>query len=177
MRKIISTEREKRIFVISCIALLIFTAYRGIYVPLKDSEETTQDKILTLEKEFNKAVQTISKSQPYQQNYSEAMDCFNQSVSDKEQLTLIKKEIEGIAKDNHLQSTASDPLKSKTTPVGSDFTIEVSVQGTLNNIMDFLSTLQNCPHLYTVNEFQITKAPSSDSNLLSKLILTKSLIK
>lgn len=177
MKKIISSEREKRVFVLSCLTLLIFIVYRGVYVPLKNIEESTQDKILTLEKQLNKAQQTINKSKPFEQDYPEASVCFKQTIPDKEQINFIDAEIKKLAQENELVLKSTPPVKSKTTPLGNNFSQNISLTGTFENILEFLYNLQNCPHLYTINELQIKKSQNAESRIDCKLILTKSLIK
>lgn len=177
MKKLLSTPHEKRIFILGCLSLLLFLFYQGIYTPLKKADSALGDKILLLKKQLNKNLNTISQNKGYDQDYPLALSCYKQTSPDKEQLGLISRELEDLAQDKELQIKTNLPLKSKSTNTTNSFSINISLTGKLNDILEFIYTLQNCPHLYAINEFILDKKSNETSRVQCKLLLTKELIK
>ena len=177
MKKIISTEHEKRVFILGCLLLFTFIVYRGIYLPIMNANDSIQDKIFILEKQLYKAKHALSDGKPFEQEYPQALNCFQQSLSDKQQLTTITTELKMLAQQSQLTLKADPPIKSKTSSLGNEFSIKLSVEGEFRNIFEFLYALQSCPHIYRTKELEILKIASSESRLECRLVLTKSLIK
>ncbi len=174
---IISTNKEKRIFILGCLLLITFFIYRGVYLPLMNAKESLEEKVLLFENQIYKSNRVISQVEPFQKEYLEATKCYKQALSDKQELSNISSELQSIAQRTQLKITADLPKKSKATLYKNDFTINLLLEGNSKNILEFLYALQNCPHLYNVNELRIFTSPSNDSQLQCQLVLTKSLIK
>lgn len=174
---IISTNHEKRVFILGCLLLITFFIYRGVYLPLINTKESLEEKILLFEKQIYKSNRTLSQVQPYQQEYPEAIKCYKQTLSDKQELSTITTELQNIAQQSHLKITAELPKKSKSTSYKNEFSTNLLLEGKPKNILEFLYTLQSCPHLYNINELTISPTSLNNSQAQCQLTLTKSLIK
>jgi hypothetical protein len=177
MKKILSSsQREKTIFILCCVTLLIFIVYRGLYIPLKNADESIQDKILLAEKQLSKQKRTISESQPFEQDYPSTLSCLKQTAPDEDLPSAIISELNSVAEENHLTIKVSPPAKFKTTIPTKNFSTSVFLEGSFEEILKFLYVIQSCPYLYNFNEFQLNTNPSSEKDLQTHLVLTKSFL-
>ena len=133
-------------------------------------------QILTAEKKIQKNLKVIQKAKSYEAKYQSLMENFQQKGSDEQMMSAILSEIESVATDAKIRITDLKPQKVKKMGSYNNFSVSLVLDGQLTPIMDFIYTLQNQPHLFSVEELRLDKKSPNTQDLKGYFVLSRSLI-
>lgn len=170
------SSREKAIFVICVSTIFIFIGYNGIVKPLRAKAEQVADRIKVNEQKLKKQLKTISQQAIVDREYDQYTSHFQQMGSEQQVMSSILVEIDTAARENQLRIADIKPKRVKKVDFFNNFSVSLSMEGQLTDIVKFLYLLQNSPHLYNVDELMIEKNSPRSTVLNCRLVLSRVLI-
>lgn len=170
------SKREKVIFIIAFMALLVYVIYLLAYVPLQKQAASLKSKIHVAEVQLKKNLKIIRKSEVLEKQYKEILANFRQTVSDEQVMTSVLSEIESVAGKIDLHIADKKPKKPRKIDFYNSFAVSLSLEGELIELMEFIYILQNPPHMFHIDEVSLSRKSTRKTGLRCRLVLSRTLI-
>ena len=155
---------------------MVYLIYLGILNPIQKNIEYLDKKIEKSKKQLNKQQKTIRKGEHIDQGYEQYWSMFKQQGSDEQVMSSILTEIESAVKKENMRISDLKPKPVRREDFYNNFSVGLSINGPLKDILEYLYILQNTPHLFNVEELQIEKNSPLASELYCRVVLTRILI-
>jgi len=176
MSKFNFSQRERIIFVVLNVILVVFILYKGVFLPLSQKTSMLESRINSEEKKLYKALKTIRKSQAVEKKYKTTLSHLQQNSSDEQVMTSIFSEIEAIAKNLNLRIDDMKSNKVKKLDAYNSFSVGLTIKGTFEEMMHFIYDLQSYPHLFYVDEARLARQARIPDQIECRLQLSRILI-
>jgi len=171
------TAREQKIFIVCMAVLFVYAGYGALIKPLMDKVDSVDGKIYAYQKRLNKSVSDIQKSKEFRQQYNEYLKRFKQSKTDEQVMTSILSEIEKVSGEFGLLISELKSRKVKHGEQYNKFSVSLTINSELINILRFLHTLQRQPHFFDLEKARFDKVSRRKSTTIkTNLVLSKILI-
>jgi len=176
MTKLNLSSREQGIMAVCFSVIFAFGLYRGVYIPIKDTRESLQQQIQLTQRRLLKTSRIISKSRNMEQAYVKILENFRQGASDEKVMSSILSQIESVAGELNIRIGDMKPKKVKKIDFYNNFSVSISMEADLRNIVAFIHKLEHAPHMFHVDELRLDKDNPRVSVLRCRLDLSKVLI-
>lgn len=176
MKNLAFTQREKRITILAATVVFVYVFYLVVYIPIKKKGGALDHKIEQAKIQLNKELKVINRSKIFDKNYRDVLEEFRQKGSDEQIMSGILSEVENVAGIARVRISEKKPKKTKKIDFYNNFSVSLSLEGTLTDILHFLYILQNSPHLFNVDELNLTLSSSQGALLRCRLDLSRNLI-
>ena len=157
--------------------MVMIFAYVGNNVlvkPLKDKIASADRKIRTYQRRLNKSANAVQKSKELEQRYNEYLNRFKQSKTDEQVMASILSEIEEVSGTFGLLIAELKSKKVKRGEHYNTFSVSLTINSELIDILRFLHTLQGQPHFFDLKEARFDKTSRRKSaTIRTRLILSK----
>ncbi|VAX36086.1 GTP-binding protein HflX [hydrothermal vent metagenome] len=170
------SNREKKIFFVCLMIISIFILNRGLFKPLQNRTVTLSQKIQKGEKHLRKSLRVSHEYESILKKYEKYLVNFKQEMSDEKEMSAIIAQIESMMTQNQLQFSEMKPQKIVEMDFYKVFSVSLKMNGDLDQINQFLYTLQNVPYFFQVDKLRLEKVVRQKVNLKATLVLSRLLI-
>lgn len=175
IRRVFS-QREKIIFIIMVSWILAVMIYKVVYIPLFEKRQNIRTRIQQAEDRLNQSRKVMRKVKVFDRKYEDILQAFKQQDKDEKVMSAIFSEIETVASGMQMRIADMKPRKVRSVDFYNQFSVSLTLDGPLANIMRFLYSLESPPHLFYVEEMGISKVSTNGSELRCQLVLSRVLI-
>ncbi len=173
----LSSSREKMILAIGVALGSALLIQRGIYVPLRDWRNGLNDRIEHAEVQLRKSDKILQRSRAYEKEYAPFLKIYTWRGSEEQAMSALLSEIDQAARGANVQVLEIKPLKGRKTDLTGEFKIDISLEGSLADVVDYIHRLQVQPHLFHVEEFRVERKTAMADMLKCHVLIKKLLIK
>jgi len=169
-------KRERNILIIILSVLLVFAIYSLIFQPLIERLSFLNNEIESKELKLRKNQKILNLEKSASLDYKKYEQYLKQNASEEQAMASLLSEIESVAHQVNIQVNDMKPRKVKRIDFYNNFAVEIDTEGRLSDILKFVYTLQNSPHLLKAENVRLEKQSSASSLLKGYLLVTKILI-
>ena len=171
------TQREKIIFNLCVIMVLIFLSYKFGIAPLIQKTKDLDRDAGARRQELARNIHFIKKGQALAENSGDSLSRFQQTESSEQVMSSLVSEIEQTANQLNLSLSEIKPQKVKKEKYYNQFLVSLTIDSSWLNTLQFLHSLQQEPHLFSIEEITVDKGSAAGSSRLrTQLVLGKSFI-
>jgi Tfp pilus assembly protein PilO len=155
----------------------VFASYKGVIEPMRQKVQDIDLQIEAQLKKLKKNQKTISKADAIQSEYAGYIERFSQVGTNEQTMSAALSEIEKTAGEMSLKISDLKPNKVKSQGSYNRFSVSLTIDGGLEDILRLLYTLQSEPYFYTVDELRFDKSSRQNHpSMKTRIVLTKILI-
>ena len=165
--------RERIILVLCLISVFVYLNYAFVYKPAQERRSGIQDKIRIAQKQLKRDMRIIAQAKAYQGQYDKIFLEFQQSGTDEAVMSSILSEIERSSAEFKVKIAEMKPQRVKKGGLTSEFSVSMTLEGSLNEVIRCLHTLQQPPHLFGVSQLRIERQMFQGVDLQCQLILSR----
>lgn len=170
------SEREKGIFVICMIVILIYGGYRFGYQAVKESSATRQQRIAKAEKDLRQYKGVVRQENIVSRKLDAYRKMFAQKGSDEQEMTKMLSEVEAAAQTINMKIINMEPERIKKIDPFNYFSVNIQAQGSLKKIFEFLYSLESQAYRFRVDELRLEKYSLRADELKCQLVVSRFLI-
>lgn len=171
------TSREQRVFVVCLLTISIYVGYNGFVKPFHERLSALDRQIAAARLEIQKNQRTVRKAEILEKAYEENLAQYKQTGSSEQVMSGILSEIEESARELNLQISNLKPKRVKNEQYFNQFSVSLTIDSELVDIVHFLYLLQQSPHFFDIEEVHFDKgARRSSSAMKTELVLGKRFI-
>lgn len=170
------SKRERQILFCCLIVLGIYCFFNMIWKPLVRLGEELKQKRGTDETVLEKELKVIAKGKEIVPEYNRYLNSFGQKRSDEEQMSYVISAIESLSNQNNVRVSEMKPRKVRKVDFYNIFSVSLTMEGSLQEIIQFVYVLQNPPHYFQIEAIRIEKKSMQDTMLQSQLLLSRKFI-
>ena len=171
------SQREQLILVICIMVVAGYVVFLAVIRPLQEKKMDLAQEIEKKEKVYNKNLRIVQNGESLEKDYQAYFDKFKQTKPDEQVMSSMLAEIERVAAEFSLQISDLKPQRGKSGEYYNRFSVSLTIDSSLTDVMHFLYKLQQEPFLYDVHEFRFDKSPQRKANTVkTNLVLSKTLI-
>ncbi|MCK5580299.1 MAG: hypothetical protein KAJ18_03410 [Candidatus Omnitrophica bacterium] len=174
LKRVDFSKRERRISFFLVICVLAYILQAGVYKPLALKKKVLRQKIKTSEKRVRRAKRALRKGGDVSL-HEKGLEGFKQKGTDEQVMSVILSEIEQEKAELDLRIADMKPQKARKVGPLNYFSVNLTLDGEIADIMQFIYILQNPPHMLYVDEFQLSRGSARDSSLKCQLVLSRRL--
>lgn len=168
------TKREQKIFIFLVIIAVAYAALQGVIKPLNEKILFVKNKIEKRKKHLDDNLRIVNKGRKREEQYNYYLNKFKQNQSNEQVMSSMLSEIEGVARSLNLRISDLKPQKAQETNYYNRFSVSLTIDSELAEIIHFIYELQNQTHLFNVDEVRFDKgARRNTSTLKTNLVLSK----
>jgi len=171
------TTREQIIFVVCLFLVFIYLGYQLGVKPLNEKVAFIKTKIEAEERKLGKHLAVLGNTSTLEEVYQVYLSHFKQSKSNEQVMSSMVSEIEDVASELSLRISDLKPKRVKTDQYSNHFSVSLTLESSLPDIIHFMHKLQNQPYLLAVEEFRFDKSARAEAaTIKTQLVLSKTLI-
>jgi Tfp pilus assembly protein PilO len=170
------TKREQKISFFAAFIITCGVIYLGIYMPFKKENAFLDSQLAALHKDVRSLRRSDAKDKARENQYALLIAEHKQQGSEGEVMSALLSEIESAAGQWALHINEMKPRKPKKQYFYNSFSVSLSVEGGLTDILDFILLLQNAPYNLNVDEFVLIRGSPIDKNIRAELVLSRLLV-
>ncbi len=174
MRKM--TRREQKILIVCGSLLFVYIFHNLVWKPFKAESKISSQKIRKGEKRLRKSLEIMRRQKAVLKEYTEYLNIFKQEMTDEEQMSSIIAQLEDMTQRQKLQFSEMKPQKMNTFDFYKVFPVSLKMDGSLDQVNQFLYDLQKEPYFFHVDKLRLEKKSRQKSVLKISLVLSKLLI-
>lgn len=171
------STREQKILVLSLTVAFIYIGYAFLVKPATEKLSDLDQEIAAAQRRLDKSIAEIQKADSLENIWGVYENKFKQPASKEGTMSSILSEIEAVAAQLGIQIANLTPKRVRETEFYNRFSVTLTIDGEFNDILQFLHTLQNEPHLFYVEEIRFDKGTRQQANAVkTSLVLGKTFI-
>lgn len=160
------TKRERGIFFLCLMTACVSIGYQGLIKPLRGRLDSLDRAFEGRRRQFRKDAAALRKAGAVEERYEAYQRQWKQSRPAEEVMSSILAEIETAAGQLKLQISNLKPRRVKETDYYNRFSVSLTIDGRLEDIIHFLHILQSEPHLFEVEELRLDKGVQPQSAMI-----------
>jgi len=170
-------NREQKIFGICLAVVFLAVFYNGLIIPLQEEVNSLHQEIALQKKQLDRSFRIIQKAEKFNTQYDHYWKHFGRTGTGEEVVSSILSEIEKIARKHELHIAELKPQKIKHNELDDQFSVHLTMNSELVDVVRFLYTLQQAPYLFDVEEVELKKtARRKQGAITTRLVLGKTFI-
>lgn len=171
------TVREKGIFIATLIVVIFSFLYNGLIVPLGAKKDFLDEEIMIQQEQLTRELGIIQRSKALDARYNTYLRQFSKLGTGEEMASSVISEIEETVGKMGLHVVELKPRKVQRNEYENQFLVSLTINSELVDIVRFLYTLQQQPHLFDVEEIEFEKLTrGKQATITTRLILSKAFI-
>jgi len=174
MRKL--SRREQKIFIVCAVFVGVYGINNVVLKPFKINTNILGQQIKKGENRLKKNLKVVWKYKTVTEEYQEYVKDFKQKMRDEEQMSAIISQLESMTQKNQLQFSEMKPQKISRVDFYKVFPVSLKLDGSLEQVSQFLYALQSAPYYFQVDKLRLEKKSRQQSILKATLVLSKILI-
>jgi len=170
------SNREQSIFIICLATVFVYVVYVVFYKPLKEKVADLTAQTELAERQLEKHIRIIRKGKAYQPRFERYMAKYKQTTSDNEVMSSILSQIEQESGKFDIRISQLKPQRVKKENFYNNFSVSVTLEGALAEVIKLLYNLQHEPYLFKIEDARFDQHYQKPTNVQCQLILTKILL-
>ncbi|MFA5088207.1 MAG: type 4a pilus biogenesis protein PilO [Candidatus Omnitrophota bacterium] len=170
------TRREKVFFVICLLMAVLYFLYYLLYRPLNQWKAALRNDVEAKERAIVKDLRILERGKYYHKESEDILQRFKQKDSEEKTMSAILSEIEQVAGETDLSIAEMKPQRVKKDGLYNNFSVSLSLDGSLRQVIHFLYVLQGDAHLFSVDDVRLDKISPRLPTLKCRLVISKTLI-
>lgn len=170
------SAREKNIFLILITVCAVYGIYLGVYQTIVLKRQQVVDDIAQARKQWSEQAKVIRRAQGMTAKFSGDMQSFRQTGANEAVMSSILAEIGAAANGMNIRVTEIKPLETKKEDFYNKFTVSLTVDGELKDVLQFVHALQGSSHNFTVSQLSLERAFQGSHQMLAKLAVNRVLV-
>ena len=164
----ILSSRERTFAVVSIVLGFLYLNLVFIVDPIKRVETRVNAEILRSSIRLGKSRELLNSGPRLQESYAAFVaPLLRTADSDEKESSQLLSHVGSIANDNGLRIASIKPVKTEKGAFWDSFYIDVTVNGSMDGILHFISTLQQAPSYFKVNTLNLERGTSDSVVQLS----------
>ena len=176
MSKQILSQREKNIFILCLSLIVIYLLYQFVFIPMNSKDKILGNRIKVVEKKLLKAKQKVQKAKMFKDDAESSMQSFKQKGSNEEVMSSMLSAIEEVAGKGEVVLADVKPQKVKKEEFANLFSVNLSVEGDLSEVVAFIHQLQNPPNGFKIEEINMTIRSARSKTIKTRLMISRILV-
>ncbi len=153
--------------------IMVYIGYLAIFVPLREKNVALDEQVSSLEGQLKKYSRIIQKADRYGPHYQEYMAQYRQTVAPDEFMSHLSSQVVREAEKFNVRMADLKPQKVKKEDFYNNFSISVTLEGSLPEIIKLIHALQGEPHLFIVSEARFNQHYQRASTVQCQFVLSK----
>jgi len=170
------TKRENQILSACVVLLAVYVGYNFVYKSFQEKFDTFEERVEAQKLRLIKNQKLLSKQEILDAQYEQLAQRLRQERSDEQEMTLILSEIESVANQIGMRVTDMKPQRVRKVDFYNQFTINLTTDGQLPAILNFIYLLETKPHHFDILEMRLERSSSGSNQLRSLLTLSRILV-
>lgn len=166
-------KREKALFYLALILILLGIGQRVIFSPIRAKWKQLDEKVSENLSRLKKSESILAKSAAVEEEYKKNISAVKATGSEEEEMTKFLSEIESLASPSSIHLIEIKPLPVKKTEPYKTYYVELEAEGGISQISKFMYDIENSPNLLTVDKFSLGAKESGTNLLKFHLVVTK----
>ena len=171
------SKREQGIFIITLLAGLSYFVVYGVVKPFGEKKEALVAQIEAKQSVLDKYVKTIQRAKALEKENEVLFAQFKQPGANEQVMSQLLSEIESKSAELGLRISELKPRRVKKEDAFNRFSVSLSLECSLVNMLQLLYALQKDPHFFKIDEFVIEKGLQRQADTVKvHLVLSKMFI-
>jgi Tfp pilus assembly protein PilO len=167
--------REQKIFFVLLVVFGIYGAYMGIYRPSVDKNEEIERNAMLARKKWMEQARLIQKEKRMAQAWQAELDSVRQTGSNEQVMSAMLSEIENVAAGGKIRVTEMKPQGAVKSEFYNTFSISLSFDGELKDVLSFIHVLQNPSRHLNLRQLNLERSGSDAKGMMAKMVLERQL--
>ena len=167
------TARERTIFAVCVVTIAAYATHSFLYKPMRSKRDEMSGKREILQKQLNRDLRLIRDGKNHQPEYDAALEKFRQKGSDEEVMSNMISDIERVSGQFKIRLVEMKPQKVRKVDFYNLFSLSVTFEGPLSEIVRFSYALQQEPYLFGVEELRMDKNFVRAGDLQCQMVLSR----
>jgi len=170
------SKREKIIVLIVSGLVCLFLIYNFLFAPMFNKIAALNQNIAKTELRLRKDLGILNQEKNISKDYQSFSEVIRLKAPEEQEMAKILSEIEGVAQGINIRILDMKPKKIRPIDFYKDFSVDLVIDGQINDIIHFIYNLQSLPHLIKVEKLRIEKESVLQPTLKANLTVSKVLI-
>ena len=163
--------REKLFIVIIVVLALVYIFLYVLFKPWKEKNNLLDQKINAAQVKLERELRTIQKAKKMETAHAAYLNEFHQTKSNEQVMSSIISEIDEVAAGFNLKISELKPKAVQKEDYDNRFSVSLTINSSLADIVQFLYVLQKEPHLFDVQQFRFDKDPSAAASAVKTYLV------
>jgi Tfp pilus assembly protein PilO len=168
--------RERNIFFILVAVCCIYGVYAGVYQTLVVKRGEVESDIARARKQWTEQSRVIRRAKAMTAGFSGDMESFRQTGTNEAVMSGILAEIGAAANGMSIRVTEIKPIETKKEDFYNRFSVSLTVEGELKDVLRFIHALQGDSHYFTVSQLSLERAYQGASQMAVRLVVNRVLV-
>lgn len=167
------TKRENQILMACVVLLAVYVGYNFVYKYFLEKFNSLEEKIEAQKLHLIKNQKLLSKQKAWEIQYEQLTQALRQQRSDEQEMAMILSEIEAVVNQIGLRVTDMKPQRVRKEDFYNLFTINLTTDGSLPAILNFIYLLETRPHNFDILEMRLERGSPGSTELRGLLTLSR----
>lgn len=167
--------REQQIFVVLVLVCGLYAAFAFIYRPSVEKTEAIEREITLARKKWAEQTTVIQKEKIMARAWQEKFDAVRQKGSNEEAMSAMLSEIEVLSGSMNIRVTEMKPQGAVKGEFYNTFSISLSVDGDLKDILAFVHVLQDPSRHLKVRQFSLERTFADAKGMIARVVMERTL--
>lgn len=170
------SNREKNIFSVLLAVCCAYGVYAGVYQTLIVKRVDIESDIARARKQLVEQSRVIRRAEQMTAGFPVDMEAFRQRETNEAVMSGILAEIGGAANGMNIRVTEIKPIDTKKEDFYNKFSVSLTVDGELKDVLRFIHDLQGNAHNFSVTQLSLERAFQMSKQMLAKVVVTRVLV-
>jgi len=167
------SQRETYIFIACVVLVTLYVGYNFVFKPMKGKVTTLTDQIDANQRRLEKNLRTMRQASSVEKKYEQYALPLKQTMSDEAQITALLSEIGAVAQQIQLSIDNMKPNKVKKVDFYNEFSVSLTLNGSLEAVIHFMYLIENAPHHFKVESMRLEKRSPRQAEIRCQLSLKR----
>lgn len=170
------SSRERLFFYLGIVILIGLFLYFVVIEPAWNEWQNLNEEIYSKERLLLKNLKILSQREQIASLYDRYAENIKMKGSDQEEIAVILREIENVARSSKVYITDIKPLKVDNKEFYKEYFVELEAEGGISNLTKFIYDLQSSKQILKVRRLNLNAKAGKGDMLKGHIIVTKILI-
>lgn len=170
------SKREKNLALLVVVAGAAFLIYNFLLDPMLKKISVLNSQIATQETKWKRNQRVLGQEIKVSGQYQKYAELMQLKVSEEQEMANLLSEIESVAQGVKIRILDMKPKKIRNVDFYKNFSVDLTIDGPIKEITQFIYDLQNLPHLIKVEKLRMEKESTLQPTLKAYLLVSKVLI-
>ena len=165
--------RERKLFYITVIAIILWTCQALVIKPLSIKWRQLDDKLAADRLKLEKGERLIAKKNSITDDYGKLASTAKMAGSAEEEMAVFLTEIESLGNTTGVHINEIKPLPMKQFELYRKFYADLELEGEISQISDFMRNIQDSPHMLVIDKLSLGSKQAGTSSLKCRVTISK----
>ena len=166
-------SREKLIFGITLVLVVIFVIYQFVFRPMHDGSVDINDQLRVDKANLKKTRYIMAQKTIVEEKYRQLVNLIGVVDSEESQMPTMVSKVESAARESNVHIANIQPQKPVTNKQLMFLSVELEIDGQWLDIVQFLYILQQKPNLFFIDELNLEKYSDMTNSLRGRIVVSR----